>query len=131
MSSSHHGLRCPTCSLENTKIQRGEASGLPRRDKKLLNADHIREIQYPKWLANVGLVKKANEKWRMCVDFTGLNKACKKDSYPLPSIYALVDSVSGCRLLNFLDAFSGYNQIMMHPRDECKTTFMIELSCYY
>ena len=76
------------------------------------------------------LVKKANKKWRMCVDFIDLNKACPKDSYPLPSIDALVDSTSGCRLLNFLDAFSGYNQIKMHPRDECKTTFITELSYY-
>jgi len=66
----------------------------------------------------------------MCVDFTDLNKACLKDSYPLPSIDALVDSVSGCRMLNFMDAFSGYNQIKIHPRDECKTLFMTELSCY-
>ena len=61
----------------------------------------------------------------MCVDFTDLNKA-----YPLSNIDALVDSASGCRLLSFLDAFSCYNQIGMHPRDECKTTFMTELSCY-
>jgi len=88
------------------------------------------EIQYPEWLANVVLVKKVNGKWRMCVDFTDLNKVCPKDSYPLPSIDALVDSASGCRLLSFLDAFSSYNQIMMHPRDECKTTFMTKLSYY-
>ncbi|XP_068497851.1 uncharacterized protein [Phaseolus vulgaris] len=86
--------------------------------QKLLSVGHIREIQYPKWLANVVLVKKANGKWRMCVDFTDLNKACPKDSYPLPSIDALVDSASGCEMLSFLDAFSGYNQIKMHPRDE-------------
>ena len=54
--------------------------------QKLLSAGHIKEIQYPEWLANVVLVKKANGKWRMCVDFTDLNKACPKDSYPLPSI---------------------------------------------
>ena len=66
----------------------------------------------------------------MCVDFTDLNKVCPKDSYPLPSIDALVDSAIGCRLLSFLNVFSRNNQIRMHPRDECKTTFMIELSCY-
>ena len=49
--------------------------------QKLLSAGHIREIQYPKWLANVVLVKRGNGKWRMCVDFTDLNKACPKDSY--------------------------------------------------
>ena len=98
--------------------------------EKLLKASLIREIQYPEWLANVVLVKKASGKWRMCVDFTNLIKACPKDSYSLPNIDALADNASGCRLLSFLDAFSGYNQIMMHPRDECKTTFMTKLSCY-
>jgi len=98
--------------------------------QKLLSAGHIREIQYPEWLANVVLVKKANGKWRMCVDFTDLNKACPKDSYPLPSIDALVDSASGCKVLSFLDVFSGYNQIKMHPRDESKTAFMTETSSY-
>ena len=57
----------------------------------------------------------------MCVDFTDLNKACPKDFYPLPSIDSLVDSTSGCRMLSFLDAFSGYNQIRIHARDESKT----------
>jgi len=99
--------------------------------KKLLSASHIWEIQYPEWLANVVLVKKANGKWGMCVNFTDLNKACPKDLYPVPSMDALVDSASGYRTLSFLDAFSGYNYIKMHPRDECKTTFMTELSCYY
>jgi len=98
--------------------------------QKLLAVGHIREIQYPEWLANVVLVKKSSGKWRMCVDFTDLNKACPKDSYPLPSIDALVDSASGCKLLSFLDAFLRYNQIKMHPMDEEKTTFMTERLCY-
>jgi len=98
--------------------------------QKLLAAGHIREIQYPEWLANVVLVKKCNGKWRICVDFTDLNKPCPKDSYPLPSIDALVDSASGCKLLNFLDSFSGYNQIKMHLMDEENTAFMTERSCY-
>jgi len=97
---------------------------------KLLAARHIREIQYPEWLSNVVLVKKSNGKWRMCVDFIDLNKACPNDSYPLPSIDALVDSASRCQLMSFLDAFSSYNQIRMHPSDECKTAFMTERSCY-
>jgi len=103
---------------------------IQKETKKLLNAGHVREIQYPEWLANVVLVKKANGKWRMCVDFTDLNKACPKDSYPLPSIDALVDSASGCKMLSFLDAFSGYNQIKMHPHDESKTAFMTETCSY-
>jgi len=98
--------------------------------QKLLSAGHIREIQYPEWLANIVLVKKANGKWRMCVDFTDLNKACPKDSYPLPNIDALVDSASGYKMLSFLDAFSGYNQIKMHPRDKSKMAFMTETCSY-
>jgi len=96
-----------------------------------LNTGHIRDIQYPEWLANVVLIKKVNGKWRMRADFIDLNKACPKNSYPLPNIDTLVDSASGCKLLSFLDAFFGYNQIRMHPKDECKTKFMTELSCYY
>jgi hypothetical protein len=52
--------------------------------EKLLKARFIREVYYPDWLANVILVKKSNEKWRMYIDFTDLNKACPKDSFPLP-----------------------------------------------
>ena len=81
--------------------------------QKLLNADFIREVYYPDWLANVVMVKKANGKWRMCVDFTDLNRACPKDSYPLPQIDNLVDSTTRHELLSFMVAFSGYNQIRM------------------
>ena len=51
-------------------------------------------------------MKKANEKWRMCVDFTDLNKACPKDSFLLPRIDQLVDSTASHKLLTFIDAFS-------------------------
>ncbi|XP_068476980.1 uncharacterized protein [Phaseolus vulgaris] len=131
MPSSHHGPQGPTCATEERKFNEERRLVVQEDTKKLLSAGHIREIQYPEWLANVVLVKKANGKWRMCVDFTNLNKARPKDSYPLPSIDALVDSASGCKMLSFLDAFSGYNQIKVHPRDECKTTFMTETCCYY
>ena len=99
---------------------------------KLLEACFIRDVNYPNWLANVVLVKKANEKWRMCIDFTDLNKACPKDSFPLPRIDQLVDATSGHELLTFMDAFSGYNQIRMAPEDEEKTTFVTDqgLFCY-
>jgi hypothetical protein len=85
---------------------------------KLLAARFIREVDYPEWLANVVLVKKSNNKWRMCVDFTDLNKAYPKDSFPLPRIDLLVDSTSGHQLLSFMDAFSGYNQIRMAEADQ-------------
>ena len=87
---------------------------MPERNKvvakeveKLLEVGFIREVFYPEWLANVIMVKKNNDKWRMCVDFTDLNKACPKDSFPLPRIDQLVDSTTGHKLLSFMDAFSG------------------------
>ena len=98
--------------------------------RKLLEATHIREIQYPTWLANMVMVKMYNGNWRMCVEFTDLNNTCPKDSYHLPNIDALVDSASGCALLSFLDAYSGYNQIKMHSLDEDKITFMGGTSNY-
>ena len=71
----------------------------------------IREVYYLDWLANVVMVKKVSRKWRTCVDFTDLNKACPKDSYPLPLVDVLVNSMTQHQLLSFMDAFSGYNQI--------------------
>ena len=80
---------------------------------KLLVAGFIKEVYHPEWLANPVLVLKKNGKWRMCVDYMGLNKACPKDLFPLPHIDQIVDSTSGCETLCFLDAYSGYHQIAM------------------
>ena len=78
------------------------------------------------------MVKKANGKWRMCVDFTDLNKACPKDSYPLPRINVLVDSIVRHQLLSFVDAFFGYNQIKLDETDQEKTSFITSqgIFCY-
>ena len=85
----------------------------------------IHEVYYSDWLVNVVLVKKANEKWRMCVDFTDLNKACPKDYFPLPRIDQLVDCTAGHKLLTFMDAFSGYNEVKMLEEGQEKTAFII------
>ena len=90
--------------------------------KNLVEAGSIREAYYPDWLANVVLVKKSNGKWRVCTDFTDLNRACPKDCYPLPGIDQLVDAASGHQLLSFMDAYSGYNQIRIDPNDEEKNS---------
>ena len=76
------------------------------------------------------MVKKANGKWRMCVDFTDLNKACLKDSYPLPQIDTLVDSTM--RHQSIMDVFSSYNQIKMEEADQEKISFVTSqgLFCY-
>jgi hypothetical protein len=79
------------------------------------------------------LVKKANGKWKKCVDFTDLNKACPNDSFPLPLMDLLVDSTSGHELPSFIDAFFfRYNQIYMHEVDQEKTSFITDrgLYCY-
>lgn len=97
---------------------------------KLLKARFIREVTYPNWIANVVLVKKSNRKWRMCIDFTNLNKVCPKDSFPLPRIDTLVDSTSGHTLLSFMDMFFGYNQIWMEKGDKEKTSFITDRDTY-
>ena len=92
----------------------------------------IKEVYYLDWLANVVMVRKADGKWRMSIDFTDLNKACPKDSYPLPRVDILVDSTAQHQLLSFMDAFSGYNQIRMDEADQEKTSFVTSqgLFCY-
>ena len=92
---------------------------------KLLSTGFIREVYYLEWLTNIVLVKKTNEKWRMCMDFTDLNKAYPKDSFPLPRIDQLMDSTAGHMLLMFMDTFLGYNQIKMAEEDQEKTAFII------
>jgi len=77
------------------------------------------------------MVTKSNGNWRMCVDYRNLNSACPKDSYPLPNIDRLVDGATDHKILIFLDAYFGYNQIRMHPRDKEKTIFMTVDANYY
>ena len=97
---------------------------------KLLQAGAIREVEYPEWLANVVLVKKENGKWRLCIDFTNINRACPKDSFPLPRIDLIVDATVSHERLSFMDAFSGYNQISMDPDDQEKTLFITGQGTY-
>ncbi|PKA52991.1 RNA-directed DNA polymerase like [Apostasia shenzhenica] len=97
---------------------------------KLLGAGYIREVQYPRWLTNVVMVKKANGKWRMCVDFRSLTQACPKDTYPLPRIDTMVDCTVGYEVMSFLDAFSGYHQIWMAKEDKEKTAFITDYDTY-
>ncbi|RDY03596.1 hypothetical protein CR513_12794, partial [Mucuna pruriens] len=93
------------------KRKQGEEKQRAAREEtnKLLTTRFIREVLYPTWLANVVMVKKASDKWRMCTNYTDLNKACPKDPYSLPSINQLVDVVSSFALMSFMDAYSGYN----------------------
>jgi hypothetical protein len=93
------------------KMSDDKAEGARNEVKRLLSAGVIREVKYPEWLANTVMVKKANGKWRMCIDFTDLNKACAKNEFPLPRIDSLVDAVALSELMSLLDCYSGYHQI--------------------
>ncbi|XP_074327047.1 uncharacterized protein LOC141664986 [Apium graveolens] len=109
---------------------------IPMPTEKMGPAEDTIEIlvdeKDPKWLANPILVKKRNGKWRTCVEFTDLNKACPKDSFPLPRIDQLVDATAGHALLSFMDEYSGYNQILMYEPDQEHTFFITDrgLYCY-
>jgi len=102
-----------------------------KETQKLLQAIFIQDIKYTTWLANVVMVKNSNGKWRMCTNYTYLNKACPKDSYLLSSIDWLVDGASTQTMFTFLDAYSGYNQIPMFGPNILKTVYSIEGTNYY
>nr|XP_025703851.1 uncharacterized protein LOC112805725 [Arachis hypogaea] len=95
-------------------------------------ADMPSSLEPDQWLRGEGrfLVKKHNRRWRMCVNYSNLNKACPKDCYPLPNIDALVDAVVRYRYLSFMNDYSSYNQIPMHRPDEDKTTFITPKEIY-
>ena len=76
---------------------------------KLKQAGYIKEVSYTEWLANTVVVKKKSGKWRVCVDFTDLNKVCPKDPFPMPRINQLVDATVSHPRMSFLDAFQGYH----------------------
>jgi hypothetical protein len=88
--------------------------------QRLLDANVIKKVKYSDWLANVVLVPKKNGKMRICIDFTDLNKACKKDLFPLPRIDASIDKPAGFRRFFHLDCFSRYHQIWLNKEDEEK-----------
>jgi hypothetical protein len=71
----------------------------------LLDVGFIREVRYPQWLANIVMVRKKNEKWRMYTNFTDLNKCCPKDDFPLARIDQIVDSAASYDIMALLDYF--------------------------
>ncbi|GJW87972.1 reverse transcriptase domain-containing protein [Tanacetum coccineum] len=97
---------------------------------KLVEAGIMREVYYHDWLSNPVMVKKSDGSWRMCVDFTDLNKACPQDCYPLPEIDWKVESLCGYPFKCFLDAYKGYHQIQMAKDDEEKTAFHTSQGVY-
>ncbi|GKB76693.1 hypothetical protein Tco_0943588 [Tanacetum coccineum] len=96
-----------------------------REVEELTKSGILRKVKNKTWVANTVMVKKSNKKWRMCVHFTDINKACPKDGYPLPDIDWKVESLSGFRLKCFLDTYKGYHQIQMAAKDEDKTSLFV------
>jgi hypothetical protein len=123
----------PAIRLRKQKLQKmsdDKVEGARNEVKRLLSAGVIREVTYPEWLANTVMVKKANGKCRMCIDFTDLNKAYPKDEFPLPRIDSLMDAATTLELMNLLDCYSGYHQIWMKKEDEPKTSFITPSGTY-
>lgn len=113
-------------SLEKAKAVKEEVH-------KVLKAGMIRKAQFSDWISNPVAVKKHNGKWRVCIDFTELNRACPKDSFPLSRIDQLVNSMAGYERMSFLNAYSGYHQIPLFEPDQDNTVFItiLGLYCYH
>ena len=117
----HHLGVCPHARPIKQKVKK---QALERQEfiikeiRKLEAGGLVRGVLHPTWLANPVVVSKANGKWRLCIDYTDINKPFPKDPFPLPCIDQIVDSTAGCDLLSFLDAYSGYHQIFTTKEDE-------------
>ena len=96
---------------------------IEREVKKLFEAKIIVALRHSRWLANVVPVRKKNGEIRICIDFRNLNKVSLKDNYPLPKMDHILQRVVGSQRISMLDGFSGYNQVLVHPDDQEKTTF--------
>ena len=121
-----HALKVdPNATPKNQRLRRfspDKREAIKKELAKLLPAGFIKEVYHPEWLANPVLVqKKNNNEWRMCVDYTDLNKHCPKDPFGLQRIDQVIDSTAGCILLSFLDCYSGYNEIALKEEDQIKT----------
>ncbi|KAJ8615559.1 hypothetical protein MRB53_034931 [Persea americana] len=99
--------------------------------QKLKNVVFIREEQHLEWLANIVPVTKKNGQIRVCIDYRDLNNACHKDEFPLPIPEVMNDNTCGFERMTFMDGFSSYNQIKMHPEDERHKSFRIPFGVYY
>ena len=111
-------------SKEHAEVVREEVA-------KLKQVGAIKELFHPEWLANTVVVKKKSGKWRVCVDFKDLNKACPKDPFPMPKIGQLVDATVGHSWMSFLDAFQGYHQIPLALDDPEKIAFITPIGSYH
>ncbi|XP_065627776.1 uncharacterized protein LOC136066811 [Quercus suber] len=130
----HHLNVNPSCTPKKQpprRPSRVHVEAIKDEMTKLKQAGAIKEVFYPQWLANTVVVKKKNGKWRVCVDFTDLNRACPKDPFPMPCIDQLVDATVGHPRMSFLDTFQGYHQIPLALGDQEKTAFLTPTGNYH
>ena len=94
-----------------------------KENKKMYDAGIIVPLRYSKWVSNLVSVMKKTGEIRLCIDFRNLNKGSLKDNYPLPKMDHILQRVACSKIISLLDGFSGYNQVLVHPDDQHKTTF--------
>jgi hypothetical protein len=97
---------------------------------RLLDVGFIKEVYHSDWLVSPVLIPKKNKEWRMCVDYTDFNKACKKDPFGLSRIDKVEDSTASCSLLCFLNCYSGYHQIPLKVEDQIRTSFITPFGAF-
>ena len=107
--------RIPIRCRKRRPLDPERAQAFKDKVDKQIKAGFIREAKYSVWVSNPILVPKPEGRWRCCMDFTNLNNACPKDSFPVLRIDQMIDATAGHELLSFMDAYSGYNQIPMFP----------------
>lgn len=112
------------------KIHPNLESQIKAELNKLLKAKIIFPVRHSNWVSNMVPIRKKNVDIRICIDFRNLNKASQKDNFPLPTMEQTLHSIASSELMSFLDDFSGYNQVLVHPDDRLKTTFRIKWETY-
>src|SRR3954468_15298087 len=120
-AQASHSARLEAGQAALEAFFRGQEKGNRRRDCEVVSSRLHHGGVLPRVAANPVLVLKKNKTWRMCIDYTCLNKACPKDPFALPRIYQVIDSTAGCELLSFLDATTGYHQIKLVVEDQIRT----------
>lgn len=124
----HHlnvDLKAKPCETKVESLWSREKCHYQSEGGEAFGRRHVERIQFPKWLSNVVRVSKGAGKWRMRIDFQDLNKVYPKDHYSFSRIDHLVDSTCGFELLSMMDAYQGYHQIRLFPRDTLKVFFLV------
>ena len=97
---------------------------------KLRDARIIKPIRHSSWLSNLVPIRKKNGDIRLCVDFRNLNISSLKDNYGLPNMEAMLQKVTGSKIMSMMDGFLGYNQVVVKESEQLKTAFTTPWGTY-